>query len=175
MRSARASALPRRRMPLALEMERLAGGDPRTCIAGLSRPTTHAGRSAAIRSSLRNVYRERRLRIPRTTCSKSPGGRNVFGDVTRQSVQASTEMMLTRRPDVHHRARSTATASRPSTSRASCAGLERARVGAGREEPPRDHARRRRVRRARPSWWSSTRKLAARLTRMLQMNHEPIR
>ena len=35
-----------------------------------------------------------------TTCSTSPGGTNVFADVKVQAVQASTEQILAKRPDV---------------------------------------------------------------------------
>ena len=34
------------------------------------------------------------------TCSKPPAGTNVFADVKRQSVQATTELILARAPDV---------------------------------------------------------------------------
>ena len=59
--------------------------------------------SSAIRSSLRNVYASGGYGFLHDMLEIA-GGATCSRDVKRQSVQASTEMMLARKPDVDHRA-----------------------------------------------------------------------
>jgi iron complex transport system substrate-binding protein len=82
---------------VALDMERSLAAI-RASTSRLPHPTTMLvfGRDP---SSLRNVYASGGYGFLHDMLEIA-GGRNVFGDVKRQSVQASTEMILTRRPDV---------------------------------------------------------------------------
>jgi iron complex transport system substrate-binding protein len=70
----------------------------RAATSSLPHPTTMLvfGRDP---SSLRNVYASGGYGFLHDMLEIA-GGRNVFGDIERQSVQASTEMILTRRPEV---------------------------------------------------------------------------
>jgi ABC-type Fe3+-hydroxamate transport system substrate-binding protein len=70
----------------------------RSAVAGRPRPRTMLvfGRDPG---SLRNVYASGGYGFLADLLDVA-GGENLFGDVPRQSVQASTEMILARRPDV---------------------------------------------------------------------------
>ncbi len=82
---------------LASEMERSLTAI-RATTSRLPHPTTLLvfGRDP---SSLRNVYASGGYGFLHDMLEIA-GGTNVFGDIRQQSVQASTEMLLTRRPDV---------------------------------------------------------------------------
>jgi iron complex transport system substrate-binding protein len=82
---------------VALDMERSLAAI-RAATSPLPHPATMLvfGRDP---STLRNVYASGGYGFLHDMLEIA-GGRNVFGDVKRQSVQASTEMILTRRPDV---------------------------------------------------------------------------
>lgn len=82
---------------LAADMERSLAAI-RATTSRLPHPTTLLvfGRDP---SSLRNVYASGGYGFLHDMLEIA-GGTNVFGDIKRQSVQASTEMLLTRRPDV---------------------------------------------------------------------------
>ena len=76
---------------------------------------------------------------------EAAGGADAVGDVKRESVQMTTEMVLARAPDVivelHYSASLT-----PAQMEAENARVGRARVGAGRQKSPRVSHRRRRIR-----------------------------
>ena len=82
---------------LASNMERALAG-VRTTVAGLGRPRTLLvfERDTA---SLQNIYASGGYGFLADLLDVA-GGENVFGDVKKQAVQASTEMILARRPDV---------------------------------------------------------------------------
>ena len=70
----------------------------RKSLVGLPRPRTLLVFERD-RSSLRNVYASGGYGFLHDML-EAAGGANVFADVTRQSVEVSTEMMLARKPDV---------------------------------------------------------------------------
>ena len=70
----------------------------RARVAGSSRPTTLIVFEREARS-LRGIYASGGIGFIHDMVSAA-GGDNVFGDVKRQAVQATTELILSRRPDV---------------------------------------------------------------------------
>jgi len=82
---------------LAASMEQALAG-VRTAVAGKRRPRTMLVFERD-RSSLQNIYASGGYGFLADLLDAA-GGDNVFGDLTQQSVQVSTEMILARRPDV---------------------------------------------------------------------------
>ena len=120
----------------------------RPSVAGRPRPTTLLvfGRDAL---ALRGIYASGGVGFLHDMLTAA-GGDNVFADVKQQSVQATTELILARRPEVILELRRQPL---PSIATEGDRRVERAAIGPGRADRPRLHPRRRAHRDARARAW----------------------
>ncbi len=121
---------------------RAASSSPASIERGIAAVRSSVSRFAAPRtllvferdpSSLRDIYASGGYGFMHDMLDAA-GGTDVFADIKQQSVQAGTELILARRPDVIVELRY-GDAARTAATSARDAGLERARVGAGGAEP----------------------------------------
>ena len=147
-RRGRADRVSRSRRCGCLGHGALAGRDPRCHI--VAAPANHhaglrPGSDCPCATSMRAA-----ATVSCTTCLKSPADAMSSATSSVQSVQASTEMILTRRPEVIIELKYGNSLKAVDIPR-ELEAWNTLRVGAGGEESPRDAPRRRRVRRAGPS------------------------